>query len=1823
MGKPWEFEPKRGAELQAAATFRRRAAVSAFSRLAGRSLRKRGIDPSILTPSRGLEDNEPGTENERFERTVQRLTGMGMEPGEAVKQVRRFLDVTSRRTDAGMVRPKPTVQPGLDAVRQGVDQPPVPYRTRYDEKTEAAIQQFRTDLTAEGYEPWMIDTQLRGQIRLGALMEEIQANFPSRTPPGTTHKSLALDRLDKEMGDLLRKATPQGRKKGPIESFLADTLTGGLLKGLSIGLAELEKDPMLGGPFARTTEGQFPEFDPEGTTGFERGAEISRPVVQRGQEIVGEPFEQVGKAGIPVVSPVSEALTTAIRSQIVEDIGTEIINPAALVLVAPIVMQGTQGLRGVRLATQMTSNLLGTGLEPALARGTLRGLTILGRDGLAGLSKLSRAVRETPIIKRTVTALQSEAGGGPLSGGRQVDNIEKFVVEGSGKYAVTDAELKALESGQGTFRLYHGTPSDFAENILKEGFRQPPSGDEAIRRIAQWYDIPVDEFMRYGVLPHYGDETARISTSTAEVASRWADTGSFPRGEIFSNLNANARIHKEIVKRLKDRGVQLTQGSYDAMYNRLFKEAGDLGVGVSSNSRVAEILRLPDRFAAPTSGGTLLELEIDIAKLGKGDAKRIADTLRFQGPSQGAYFDVKIPPNAVKRIRPIATTSAKPRVPVDPIGGFPDRFAGRSRGLRGGPADGGHVRVELPGDAPTPRGPVHTPLERNILQANKPKKPAMTPALKPFERDQAGEALQRLSEAPDNPVPVRSRRDLPELSQYDDQLEAILRFRDDARDTLKFNRSAVKAGILSPSRIGEATAQLVRANEQLKASRSILKEAKIRATRDSVMKLVRSVGGSDEAAGIIGRAFDASVRLVPLEESLLTASSWRQHIAQGVALVKGRVFRGIGLLADQKFTLVDALHLQTADEANDLFRLMRKTLEKESDGLTFIGPSKYADLAEGEYRLHHIVQHPEWFTGKTPKLDGLLIDAQLMMRGRLEQARALGYPIEALDGAYLEQLWDIPRAALEQPILRARGKISAAKQRWFDDYFEGLSKGGKPLNLTVEELMQHSSSLLDEAIGDAWMRQEVLRRYGTRSAKVPALKGARRFGNPLYQGWSAPQDVTSAIDRLYSPVGTGSRFVGDVAATMKNTAFGLVDIAVGGVQFPLALAHGGREIAIGTLNRSLEALGLPYVHVALQDVNVVGRNVQYAEDGLHIGIGPSSVRLKSGTIVKYIPITGQYIDMPLSKTIDFSARMQFGQALTAIRRRMYEGNLISAKFVGQDITDPKVRQFWAEAANAGTGASRGAQTPGRRGLETFVLTSAPMTRANLAVYAQIAEGLTTGGRMQKLRTAMVLANLATYTYGMQYLINGVFGDGPMEWQPGKSDWATIRIKGETIPLMPQRTLARAIDKSITIITEGIEGEGWRPEDIALAWAQVIIGKSSPAVQAMLAPFGVGFEPDTGRFHVGGLSPRGRALGVPPTPPLVEQVIFQENDALSVVLAGVGFNPYPTSPNRLLQEEWKETTGQDFNPEVDWIVADSHPELSAEFSPLVAASNASSLKWGSLSALRRDRIEQFRGEKEVSSGLEKTAEEFIGGGDVGVVFIGEWLDHQAEMSAVISFNLFGDDRQAETPEGKALQAWGEVQPHDEKYRDPITRDVDRDAYRTDKEAAFAAIRKIYPELADSLEARIRAVSPNLVKVEPDIITALDALSGYREIDRWFGIDKAMENKVEDIHALVDAKRDELALQGFLDIGSGTVYTILADERPDISQNVWQAAWIVRPGADSNYRNPEADRYLIDHEPELRRFFPGLYRRGLLAVIGTGASGGTRRLSPALQARLGGK
>jgi hypothetical protein len=264
----------------------------------------------------------------------------------------------------------------------------------------------------------LISEENRNRARFQELLEETRQSFPSGTPPGTTHESIALDRLEKELQDeraaritearVSRTPLPPGGAIAPIP-----TDRPGLL---AQGLEALEATP-AGGPFFRQPG--------TGKTAFEEGAEISRPVVRAVQPIVAEPFEQVEAAGIPVVSPAAGGVATAIESKIVEDIATEVINPAALVLVAPIVMQGTQGLRGAALAAQMSSNLLATGLEPALVRGTLRGLTAIGARGAAAARTLPQAVRETPIIQQALRGIREApaAGGGRLAG---MGNLDEF-----------------------------------------------------------------------------------------------------------------------------------------------------------------------------------------------------------------------------------------------------------------------------------------------------------------------------------------------------------------------------------------------------------------------------------------------------------------------------------------------------------------------------------------------------------------------------------------------------------------------------------------------------------------------------------------------------------------------------------------------------------------------------------------------------------------------------------------------------------------------------------------------------------------------------------------------------------------------------------------------------------------------------------------------------------------------------------------------------------------------------------------------------------------------------------------------------------------------------------------------------------------------------------------------------------------------------------------------------------------------------------------------------------------------------------------------------
>ena len=101
-----------------------------------------------------------------------------------------------------------------------------------------------------------------------------------------------------------------------------------------------------------------------------------------------------------------------------EDVATEVLNPSALLIAIPTAGAGTEGLQGGRLVAQIMANLVGTGLEPGMARMVGRGLTAVSRDGPRGLVNLPRGVLESQALRSGLINMQrfatEESGGGGL-----------------------------------------------------------------------------------------------------------------------------------------------------------------------------------------------------------------------------------------------------------------------------------------------------------------------------------------------------------------------------------------------------------------------------------------------------------------------------------------------------------------------------------------------------------------------------------------------------------------------------------------------------------------------------------------------------------------------------------------------------------------------------------------------------------------------------------------------------------------------------------------------------------------------------------------------------------------------------------------------------------------------------------------------------------------------------------------------------------------------------------------------------------------------------------------------------------------------------------------------------------------------------------------------------------------------------------------------------------------------------------------------------------------------------------------------------------------
>jgi hypothetical protein len=964
-----------------------------------------------------------------------------------------------------------------------------------------------------------------------------------------------------------------------------------------------------------------------------------------------------------------------------------------------------------------------------------------------------------------------------------------------------------------------------------------------------------------------------------------------------------------------------------------------------------------------------------------------------------------------------------------------------------------------------------------------------------------------------------------------------------SKKTADYIREEVAQGRMDRRAMDEATVRLSDARKDLRTARRDLNTARYKNAREEILEAAKAAGADERVLKLLGDAFDDSVARVPSEELLLNASGLRHWIANATAHLTGTPPGVLGRLAHHRDILLSALRRNSGetvhpvlDRVEDLMMGKRKAgvgprTGGELDNIRYVGPKKWAELAEGEFKPGHIIQHPEWYEGMSPALREAMEEAQDVMRKRLETAKALGYPIEALDKAYLEQLWEVPHANVGAAYLP--GRVSVAKPKLFDDYFTGMTQGYVPQTLSVSELMKHSTGLLDQAISDAWMKQEVVRRFGS---KYPgkAAAGRAKFEHALYktEGWYGPTDVVSWLDEMEQPIGRRMRQASNISARVRGTVFGIADIAVTGVQFPLSLAHGGLPAAAGAVLRSLNAAGFQPMHLYLDNATFLGRAVQATSDGLHVGLGPSAITLRGGTVTGYIPGIGKLVDEPLSKAIDLAAQAQFGHALSHVRLRMYEGNLIALKLSGQDISQKAVRRFAAEWANSATGASRGAMVKGRRTLESIALTSTQMTRANLSVYGQMIKSLSpTAGRMERLRAAMTLANLGAYVYGIQYLFNTVLGDGPQEWVPGRSNWGTIRIGGRTVPIIPQRSVLRGIDKSIKILSEEVglsDTDRYSIEDIAKVWSQVAVGKANPMLQAPLAAGGYGFEPATGKFEMGGLSEEGRIVGMLPVPPLVEQAGWQERDELSLAIAGLGFNPYDTSSGILLREEFKTRT----NVELNWespahrLLIDQDKRMSS----LWEKSRKESAEYGSQAAITSNEIRQEIAEAEETKGIVRLAEAVRSGDAIAT---SNWSDKRKEFliwrAGKWDNKLTG--REPRTEIGRLVNQYYAISPDSEEFTDS-SGNTNWEAFNVAREEV---LDQMPAEDAKAIRSAEKFDSPVAEAVDKQFREAQDELKPYWQVeDETFGKLRRIHDTLRPystFQELQDAKEQELLRMGY--------------------------------------------------------------------------------------------
>ena len=313
---------------------------------------------------------------------------------------------------------------------------------------------------------------------------------------------------------------------------------------------------------------------------------------------------------------------------------------------------------------------------------------------------------------------------------------------------------------------------------------------------------------------------------------------------------------------------------------------------------------------------------------------------------------------------------------------------------------------------------------------------------------------------------------------------------------------------------------------------------------------------------------------------------------------------------------------------------------------------------------------------------------------------------------------------------------------------------------------------------------------------------------------------------------------------------------------------------------------------------------------------------------------------------------------------------------------------------------------------------------------------------------------------------------------------------------------------------------------------------------------------------------------------------------------MGAGIYETGPYERLKTAWQEKYPDKPFDQTSWKIAEQDPALA----PLVQRVYESGAERGTPGAERRANVEQARLDAERSTGLVMAAENIAAGKPAAkAAFATSFADYTVQMVGTNRVVYEGMARDAGTEAEKAVDAYYAFMDNmrnDQRFYDA--------SGAFDKDAAYTELDKLYEatpqDWRTAVEKDIRSVNPIVQQYEPEYREAKRLRNDLFDLPHWRGVSPEQEKEMEDFLGQVEDARRFWASNNGVEVPVADAIPAVA-EKLGKEPNFVQWAILLRPGTktEEELREPQYRQFLKDNRDKLEPYFPDLYGIGMLAEM----------------------